>query len=271
VDGVAAATLPTDDRGLAYGDGLFETIALNDGRPRLWARHMERLRRGAERLHMECPDTALLWKDLEQLPVTAGRSVLKILVTRGSGGRGYRPPESAAVRRILSLSPWPDYPAEWWRQGVTVRICDTPLSENPRLAGIKHLNRLPQVLASAEWRDPRVAEGLMCAADGQIVCGTRTNLFMVRSGRLRTPPLDRCGVAGVMRAELISLSRELGIPLEERPLSRESLAAADELFLTNSLIGIWPVRELAARTLGVGPLTRQLATALQARLEHEHG
>ncbi|HNI24168.1 MAG TPA: aminotransferase class IV [Plasticicumulans sp.] len=143
---------------------------------------------------------------------------------------------------------------------VAVRWCAHPLSENPRLAGLKHLNRLDQVLARAEWDDPDLQEGLMCLPDGTPVEATAANLFLVRDGRLHTPRLDRAGIAGIVRGVLIGRARQLGLEVLEARVDRDELLAADELFLCNSVYGLRPVRALGERRWPApGPLTQYLA------------
>src|SRR5690606_31058408 len=134
----------------------------------------------------------------------------------------------------------------------------TRLAEQPLLAGLKHLNRLEQVLARAEWQDTRYAEGLLCDVSGRIVEGVFSNLFLVRGGVLQTPALTRCGVAGVMRAELLEYAASLGVPCAVGDYERADLLVADEIFVCNSLYGVWPVRRFAGRDWPVGPLTRTL-------------
>jgi 4-amino-4-deoxychorismate lyase len=171
--------------------------------------------------------------------------VLKILVTRGDGGRGYRPPRPATGRRILLSSRWPDHPPTWREQGVRARWCETRLARQPALAGLKHLNRLEQVLARGEWDDPDVPEGLMLDADGWVTEGTQSNLFVWQGERLLTPALDRCGVAGVVRGLGLDLAVALGIPAAETRLTAEDVRKASAVYLTSSLIGAWRVAELA--------------------------
>ena len=260
VNGEPAELISATDRGVAYGDGLFETVAVRDGAPELWREHLVRLAEGCGRLAIPCPEE--IEAEARGLCDGVERGVLKIIVTRGVGGRGYRPPEHPAPTRLLSIHPWPDYPGEWWRDGVTVRLCDTPLGANPRLAGIKHLNRLEQVLARAEWSDPAIAEGLMRDGDGRVIEGVMSNLFVVRDGGLLTPTLDRCGVAGVVRGAVMKMAASLGITCVEGEVREETLNRADELFLTNSVIGIWPVARLGERRRPVGPVTRRLQGAL---------
>jgi len=251
------------DRGLCYGDGLFETVAVADGQPLYWERHRHRLAEGCARLGLPVPGKVL---DAEAAGLCAGRerAVLRVTLTRGEGGRGYEPPRPAAPTRVLSLLPWPQRPGHWRSQGVRVVLCRQRLAQNPTLAGLKHLNRLEQVLARAEWDDEDIAEGLMLDPSGRLVEGTMSNLFLVRDGCLRTPELSCCGVAGIIRSVILELADTLNIPRQVNRLELSDLAAADEVFLTNSVIGLWPVSRIDGRALAVGPLTRRLASALSA-------
>lgn len=262
VNGQETEYVSAHDRGLQYGDGLFETLAVRDGTPLLWAEHLARLAAGAQRLGLAAPDGMRLRREAERLCDDTKRAVLKILYTRGPGGRGYRPETGAAPTRVLSLSAWPDYPAAYAEQGVAVRLCRTRLSFQPRLAGLKHLNRLEQVLARAELSDD-CAEGLMQDESGNIVEGTMSNVFLVRAGVLVTPTLDRCGVEGVMRAQVLERAARRGIPCRVETVTSAHLEQAQEIFLTNSLIGLWPVRRLDNRSYAIGETTRTLRTAIR--------
>lgn len=259
IDGMPAETLPATDRGLQYGDGLFETLALRTGRIALLEYHLDRLKEGCERLGMAMPDRDLLRREFST--AAAGRRadvVLKLMLTRGSGGRGYRPPPEAKPRRILSLHPWPDHPAEWAEQGIRLRLCRTRLAHQPQLAGIKHLNRLEQVLARAEWDEADgFQEGLMLDLEGAVVEGTMSNVFASpREGVLITPDLSRCGVAGVMRRHLLESARRAGIDVQVRALGLPELQDCPEIFLSNSLMGVWPVAEFEGRRHTVGAMGR---------------
>lgn len=265
INGEMTELLSATDRGLHYGDGLFETIAMINGTPRLWMHHMERLQRGCAVLRLPPPDLQQLHAEALALCGSAERAVLKLVLTRGSGGRGYRPPPRVVAQRLLFRYPWPDYGD--LDAGIHLRLCRTPLACNPLLAGVKHLNRLEQVMARAEWDDPTIHEGLMCDLDGQVKEGTMSNLFWVAGGRLYTPDLSRCGVAGVMRAQVMGLASELGIELKIAEIDPQGLAQVDEIFLTNSLIGIWPVRRYAGRDFPPGEVTQRLRLALHTRLE----
>ncbi len=247
VNGVPGASFDANDRGLHYGDGLFETIAVHGGAPALWDRHMQRLLLGCERLGIAPIDAAQLRRESLQLCEGVAEGVLKIIITRGSGGRGYRAPPSGATQptRLVALYAWPEYPPAFWVEGVAVRLCSTRLGSNPALAGIKHLNRLEQVLARSEWEDPAIPEGLMLDGEGHVIEGTMSNLFIVRNGRLLTPDLSRCGVAGVMRGCILDGVRDTGIPAEITQITLDDVKSSDEVFLCNSLIGVWPVKHCA--------------------------
>lgn len=213
---------------------------------------------GAKRLGLPDLDTGRLLAEVQALSGELPLAVVKLLVTRGDGGRGYRPPRETRPRRILSLYPWPEHPPAWSTRGVDVILCQTPVSEQPRLAGIKHLNRLDQVLARDEWDDPAIAEGLMADADGRLVGGTMSNLFLVAGDRLVTPSLDRAGVAGTVRAAVIREAPSLGYGIVETGVELAELLAADGAFVTNALIGCWSIRRVGGRDIGRAPLPSTL-------------
>lgn len=263
IDGVPEQRVPVTDRGLSFGDGLFETLLVRDGRACQWRRHWDRLDRGCRRLGLPPPPEATLADEAESLLRGVDTGVLKILVTRGVGGRGYAPPTGGQPRRILLLFPAPDYPPEWQGRGVAVRSCSTPATHNPALAGLKHLNRLDSVLARAEWSDPEIAEGLMAGPEGEIIGGTMSNLFLWDGSRLLTPRIDHCGIAGTVRTLAMELAADRWIPCLEARLSREDLLSARGLFLTNSLLGVWPVRQLDRHAYDLGELPLDLIGALR--------
>ena len=252
VDGMAAAALSPLDRGLAYGDGLFETIRFAGAIAPLWPRHMQRLRESCARLRLPAPDEALLAREAAAVSSGMADAVVRITVTRGTGERGYALPASPQPTRIVAAFPAPaPYP-----DGVRLRLCELRLAEQPRLAGIKHLNRLEQVLARAEWNDPAIVEGLLCDARGHAVSTTAANLFAVIDGVPVTPALERCGVAGVLRAELLqALPR-----VETRDLTLRECLEAGELFLSSSVRGILPVQAVADKVFAPGPVGRAMQT-----------
>jgi 4-amino-4-deoxychorismate lyase len=258
IDGRPGQVVHWNDRGLQYGDGLFETVAVRCGQPLLWAAHLARLWQGCSRFGIPAPDAQLLADEARTISAEVRRGVLKLLLTRGSGGRGYRPPEDAHPTRILSIHSFPTYSDDFRKTGVSLYPCRTRLGLNPSLAGLKHLNRLEQVLGRREWNDPRIPEGLMRDIDGRVVEGTMTNLFIVRDGCLNTPDLSRCGVLGVMRGEVLRLARSAGVGATVTDLMPADLATADEVFVCNSLIGVWPVRKIGRHTYAPGLITNRL-------------
>jgi len=227
------------------------------GRPLNWRWHLARLRADCATLALPLPAEALLADELAR--VAPGDAVAKIVVTRGSAGRGYAMPALAAARRIVMSFAPPAYPAEHARDGVTVHRCTLVLSHQPRLAGAKTLNRLENVLARSEWSDAAIAEGLLGDAGGRVVEGTMSNLFVVAAGRVSTPALSRCGVVGAQRERVREL---LGARCQERDIAWKELDQADEAFLTNSLIGAWPIVRLAHRQWAPGPVTREVQALL---------
>ena len=264
IDGVAADSVAAWDRGLAYGDGLFETLMIRGGVPCQWSLHLARLALGCTRLGIPAPPGEQLEDEARRLLQGIDAGVLKILITRGLGGRGYRPPRDPHPRRLLLLYPPPGWPAAWCTRGIAVRFCLTRTSQNRALAGIKHLNRLDSVLARAEWSDPEIAEGLMLREDGQVIGGTMTNLFLWTGTTLVTPVLDLAGIAGTVRALTLQLAAAQGLDCRERDLPPRALREAHGLFLTNSLIGVWPICRLDERDYDLGLLPWGLLRAVTA-------
>jgi 4-amino-4-deoxychorismate lyase len=244
INGKSDSKISVLDRGLHYGDGVFETLKVAAGYPQLLEQHLQRLFDGCSRLRIPQPSVEALTSDIDGLLQGINKAVIKILVTRGEGGRGYRFPNSPSSNRIVIRYDFPEYPPDFYRQGVKIRLCEGRLSTNTALAGIKHLNRLEQVLARSEWQDESIAEGLMMDRKGNIIEGTMSNVFLVSKNRILTPDLTMCGVAGIMRQQVLDRAQELGIGFDIREAHKEDLFAADEVFLTNSVISLWPVRKL---------------------------
>jgi len=258
INGQSADSISVLDRGLQYGDGLFETMAVIDGACPFWDAHMQRLQQGCQRLQLPVPDRTLLQAEAQALVQHEKRAVLKLILSRGEGGRGYRYPDPVQPNRIFMRHPWPDYPQQNEREGVQVRFCNITLARQPALAGLKHLNRLEQVLARNEWQDAQIAEGLMLDENGNVIEGTMSNLFMVQNAILYAPDLSACGVAGIMRQTILELARNAGMTVRLTNITKDHLCEADEIFLTNSLIGIWPVNRIDEQTFAVGDISRRL-------------
>jgi 4-amino-4-deoxychorismate lyase len=236
------------DRGLQYGDGLFETLTQVGGRLRWFERHLARLALGCERLGMAAPDAALLRAEAQALLGPASRALVKIILTRGvARARGYRPAGDEQPTRIVSVYDWnaPAHPE--FRLGMG----SVPLGINPRLAGLKHLNRLEQVLAQREASARGWHEALMRSSDGEVVCGSMSNLFVCHEREWLTAPLTHCGVAGVMRALVLEAAPRLGLAVRVIALSERDVDAAGALFVSNVRLGLQPVHWYQGRALAV--------------------
>jgi 4-amino-4-deoxychorismate lyase len=269
INGQPATSLPITDRGLAYGDGVFETMRYAERALLFRELHVQRLEASCNRLGLALDRVALdaeISTVLQSADTSAG--ILKLIVTRGPAGRGYRPPPQASCSRILSLHPLPDYGPLQPEQGVRAFLCRQRLAEQPALAGIKHLNRLEQVLASSEWPDESFMEGVMLDMHDRIIEGTRSNLFIVRDGRLQTPDLSRCGIDGIMRQLLL---RNYGNMAQTGDYTLSDLLAADEVFFCNSVVGVWPLVTLQLAndscSWPAGPVTREAQTLFAAALQ----
>lgn len=263
LNGQSKHSIDVSDRGLQYGDGLFETIAVLNKKPLFLDLHLARLHLGCKRLLIPMPDANLLRREAKELAIQSDQAVMKLIVTRGGGGRGYRQPENIQPTRLFSLHPQPDYPENFQSEGVSIRFCQHRLGLNPALAGIKHLNRLEQVLARAEWQGNTIQEGLMLDIQGNIIEGTMSNVFYVRNQTVYTPRIEQSGVAGILRAIIIDLTKQLSVEVIEKNILPDELLHADEMFVSNSIIGIWPVKKLEQRVFSIGSITKKLQLAYQ--------
>lgn len=258
VNGQPSQQIRADDRGLQYGDGLFETALLTKGNVRFLDDHLQRLFSGCARLGITPPDEQTLRSEVAQVTTSAERGVLKVIVTRGAGGRGYRPSGATESTRVVALHPLNPLP----QGALRLRWCEIRLGRNARLAGIKHLNRLEHVLAQGEWREGEADEGLMLDTEGEVVCATSANVFAVRDGVLITPDLRFCGVHGVMRAQVLKAAAKLRLAVSEAPLWPHDLETASEVFVTNAVRGIRSVVSLDSLQWSETVVATRLATAL---------
>lgn len=258
INGKKTETIGVSDRGFQYGDGLFETIAFCEGKAKFWQQHMDRLIRGCDRLGIQVPDMEQLNQEVQVVTTNMDDAIIKVIITRGSGVRGYKPPAQQQTTRVVCSYPTYQYPKSYSRDGVSVCVCRTRFGINPALAGIKHLNRLEQVLARSEWSDETYAEGLMLDIEGNLISGTMSNVFLVQEDIIFTPDLSLCGIEGVVRKKILELAGKSGYLCEICSLSLEHLESATEVFLSNSIIGIWPIRKISKHDFKVGPVTKHL-------------
>jgi 4-amino-4-deoxychorismate lyase len=266
VDGKPASSIPADDRGLAYGDGLFETIEIATGQPVLWNRHMQRLQHGCNELGIHYHDDAQLLEECLALADGHERGIIKIILTRGSGGRGYRPDASCKARRIVSYHAWPGFATSNATEGIRLFRCKTPVTVNDKLAGLKTLCRLEQVMAQLEWNEQEFAEGLMLAPDERVIEGTRSNVFAVKDQVLLTPALKSAGIKGIMRDVIIDMAKNTGMAVQELDLAHAAFRSADEIFVCNSIIRVWPVIEYLDSYYQRGPVTTKIMNMIESQL-----
>ena len=235
------------DRGFAYGDGVFRTIKMQGGLPEHWPQHYQKLVADCAAINIVCPSAELLMSDLSQLflgDVENGDlyAVAKIIITRGEGNRGYTPPAITAPIRVVLKSAMPNYPEERFDQGVNLTVCETRLAAQPKLAGIKSLNRLENVLARMEWASADIAEGIMLDMQDNVIECTAANIFARFGDTLITPSLQQCGIAGITRQRIIELAGTLKLKTSIEIFDLEKLLAADEVIICSSLYGAWQVK-----------------------------
>jgi 4-amino-4-deoxychorismate lyase len=267
LNGQSAGSIDLLDRGLHYGDGLFETIAVINEQPLCLDKHLQRLLSGCERLKLNFDDVAILESEINSICKNIDRAILKVTVTAGVGGRGYnRSSSDLKPTRLLAIHPWPDYPDNYLSQGIQVHLCSGRLGHNPGLAGIKHLNRLEQVLARNEWDDANTMEGLMLDIDDNVIEGTMSNLFIILPDKkLITPDLSLCGIEGIVRQYILDNCEELAYTCDVKNISMENIYAASEMFFCNSVAGIMPVRQLADHKFPAQLATNEISQFLISR------
>jgi 4-amino-4-deoxychorismate lyase len=261
VNGQPADVVDALDRGLAYGDGVFRTLRTRAGQPLWWRDHVAKLEADCAALMLACPDEAVLHAEVCRV-AEAGEGVVKIVLTRGAGARGYALPAGRTCTRIVMAAALPPHAQPGAPVDVGARWCSLRLARQPRLAGIKHLNRLENVLARAEWDDPAIVEGLLCDDSGAVIGGVMSNLFWASGSELFTPDLGECGVAGVARARLLRAAARLGHPVHIVRVPPAAILAADEVMICNSVIGVRRIARLDDAAWPPAGWTDTLKTAL---------
>ncbi|MDP2102182.1 MAG: aminodeoxychorismate lyase [Methylotenera sp.] len=258
------------DRGFAYGDGVFRTMQIRNGLPVNWPLHYQKLVADCAAIGIVCPSAELLMNDLQQLfPVNEFDEneikVAKIIITRGEGDRGYAPPAVTAPTRAVIKSAMPQYAALNYAQGVNLRVCKTRLATQPKLAGIKHLNRLENVLARMEWREDAIFDGLLLDQQGHVIECTMSNIFARFDNKLITPDLTLCGVAGITRQRILWLESVLGLTVQVTSITLDQLLQADEVIICNSLYGVFQVNSIGAKSWQ----QQKLASIIRNALIHD--
>lgn len=294
MDSSIQSDISNNDRGLAYGDGLFETIAYVNNELHNWNLHWQRLKKGVERLKLELPDEKEVLAEIRSalmnysddmarsnstMPennAADNNRIIKIILTRGQGGRGYLFPEQQKNTLIVTVHDWPERPEKDYIEGINVTVCETCLARQPALAGIKHLNRLEQVLARNEFSSTTFQEGIMLACSEQLsgfdalmIEGTSSNLFFVLNGQLYTPEIDSCGVSGTIRQAIINLAKQQGIDIFIDHYPLKCLRDATEVFFTNSVFGILPVASISIKEEQLRYTQRTISTQLALIINKE--
>jgi aminodeoxychorismate lyase len=264
------AVVSVFDRSFLYGDGLFETVLVRQGKPFRWPQHLERLHRGAEFLGLKLPFADdPLGKFVEELIAANCRpdGLLRMTLSRGVGVCGYSPKGADRPTLVMSLHPLPSVkePARGWRLLTTARRL--PAGES--LAQYKTANKLTQILARAEADAVGADEALLLNTDGFVVEGASSNLFWVQSGVVCTPPMTSGVLAGVTRAVVLELCRDLALPAQETTVTPEDLRQAEGVFLTLSSLGVVTAAELDGVPLMQSPFVEKLHRAYCELLARE--
>jgi 4-amino-4-deoxychorismate lyase len=275
VNGIINQQVSPLDRGFTYGDGVFETCRMIDAKIPLWNLHSQRLQKSCHQLMIPVVIELVESYIAQLIACVSSRdltdAVVKIIVTRGQGGRGYRIATEAQPTLCIGIFSPAKYAENYADAGISVRMCSHRLSCNKALAGLKHLNRLEHILARAEWNDDAIAEGLLLDSNNYLIEATASNIFCTKNGILLTPDLTEAGVAGVLRRLIIEdLSPKLGLTLQIKKLTLNDLLTADEIFLCNSVNGIWPVVNISSQhetQFHIGKTTRLLQQELQHELQ----
>lgn len=265
INGKKSTLISVLDRGLCYGDGFFETFFCFQGLLQNWDYHWVRMKKTADKLKIVLPGESVFLSDFAQLKAyneqISTNNVIKVIVTRGVGGRGYSPTYCKSTSRIIFSSDMPNYQT-LRTQGMEVAILNSTLTAEGQLAGLKHLNRLSQVLAKMELDEKGGDEGVVCNEQGYVREGVSSNVFIVRNNVLITPPLNDCGVKGVLRNKIIDLAPVLcNLDVLEQDFFVSDLLAADEIFFTNSLLGVCPVKKISNHFYSTGKITQTLMNA----------
>lgn len=241
------------DRGFSYGDGVFRTMKIRNGLPVSWPFHYQKLVADCAAIGIVCPSAELLMGDLQKLFEKELFSedltqVAKIIITRGEGERGYAPPVITVPTRVVIKSSLPQYAESNYDKGVQLHVCDIKLAAQPKLAGIKHLNRLENVLARMEWREEFIFDGLLLDQAGNVIECTMSNVFARFGSELLTPDLSLCGVSGITRQRILGLGGVLGLNVGVKSLTLAQILQADEIIICNSLFGAFQVTQINNKT-----------------------
>ena len=268
INGKISNSIDIRDRALHYGDGVFETIAVKDKLLEFWKEHYQRLNKGCKILKIKCPSEPFLKKEINKfikktIHIRYGsRKVLKIIISRGIGGRGYNPPRNSKPTRILGVYDWPNYPDINFTKGIRMDVCKTRISAQPFLSQIKHLNRLDQIIARSEWQSKTIAESIMLDLNGNVIEGTMSNIFGVKKNIFYTPNIKFAGVEGIMRGVILKLLKKNKEKYAIKEITLKEFLKFEEVFVCNSIFGIWPVIKISKKKFLFGKKTKEIINFL---------
>ncbi len=252
INGKQQSEISVFNRLTQFGDGLFETCLVRNSQLLLWSAHFERLEKGRVQLNINPVDERVWLHDINTALKIAHKTeaVIKIILSRGESLRGYGFEKTIEPTRIVIVSTMPHQTSEY-----TLSVCPSGYANNPLLTNIKHCNRLEQILARSELE---VDECIMLDENQCVISVTQGNIFAVQDGIVLTPNLDQCGIAGTRRLVVLKLAHELGIQVKITTLTLKTLLACDEVFITNSVIGIKPVIGVNKTVFKRGNITQKL-------------
>ncbi len=257
-NGVLTQSVSVLDRSFQYGDGCFTTMYTENGCVQFWERHVKRMHDGLERLKIAQPDWQQVEHWVDQCTLQQGRGGVKLHITRGEGGRGYSSQGFSSPNVTVSQFVYPSAYDALLEHGMELTVCETQLGWSPLLAGLKHNNRLEQVLIKSEIEDKGHLDGIVCDLAGNVIETSFANLFWRKGNAWFTPDLSRCGVAGVIRQLVIENLNFNQFSLTIADFQLDHLLSADEIFITNAILGIAPITKINEHAYNVGEHTRKM-------------
>jgi 4-amino-4-deoxychorismate lyase len=240
IDGKKQSKASIFNRNTQFGDGLFETCLVENKKLLFWSNHFERMKLGCDRLKISMIDETLWLSDIKKAfsLMKIDNCIVKLVLSRGESLRGYSYKDNIRPIRITIVS---ELKKNNQDKGFSLEFCNSGYNSNPKLAGIKHCNRLEQVIARAGIK---VDDGIMLDENENVVSVTQGNIFCIQGNRLITPNLDKCGIEGTRRAVILKIAVDLGFDINIKNLSVAELLRSDEVFISNSIQGVGPVNQI---------------------------
>ncbi|NRB68916.1 MAG: aminodeoxychorismate lyase [Vibrio sp.] len=258
VNGHTTDSISLTDRSFQYGDGCFTTMLVVKGRIQHWDKHQDRMQSCLDLLGIASPNWREVQDWLEKMCLESTRSGLKLHISRGEGGRGYSPTQVTLPNVTIGAFNYPVHYEQWLMDGIGLGLCSKRLGVNPLLAGHKHNNRLEQVLLKAEMDQQGFLDGIALDVNGYVIETTMANLYWVKQGVIYTPDLTNAGVAGVMRRVVAERLSSCGLTLSIGHYRLEELNEAEEVFISNSILGVAPVKSIGTQAFCIGTITKKI-------------